>query len=145
MGMFDSFSDLSGNRKLPSGKTPADVAKVVQDEGKGTVTIRFRFRAYDVILSQTHYLKRKTGEPNELGAKILAKQLRNAGFTVKSGADMQAALEGLNGMPVEVDVVNRKNSDYQDFFILGVGVRERGAEDAQDNTGATDGADDLPF
>ena len=147
MGMFDGFKDLSGNRKLPTGETPADVVEVFNNEDTGTVSIKFRFRAFEgAELSQRHWLLKKDGNPNEVGAKILAKQLRNVGFVVKSGEDLQNALAGLKGKPVIVDVTNKKGSDYQDFYITGLGQHERGADSEEEAEEASEPDDsDLPF
>lgn len=147
MGMFDGLGDLSGAKKLPVGTGyKADVVGVFRDEDKGTVNISFQFRDFNTRLSERHFLRKKDGTANEVGASILAKQMRNAGYEVKNGPQLNAALAQLEGTPVLVDVGNKKNSDFQTFYISGKGVRDRGADVADAIVDDPDGGDDdLPF
>jgi hypothetical protein len=144
--MFDGLDDLSGNRKIPTGTHQADITGVFQDEEKGTVGIRFYFPSFELSLSERHYLRKKDGGQNKVGADILAKQMRNAKFEVRTGEQLKNALNNLQGLSVLVDVSNRKGTDYQHFYISGLGEKSRSImADSDEVVESVVVDDDLPF
>lgn len=146
MGMFDNVGNLtedaaSTNYKMPLGDHAALITEVTPDEEKGVVDFKINFNGTTVSPRGRFWLVGDDPVKVKKGHAMIAKQMKNVhGVLPRNGAELQRAIMALEGKSVVVEVTPRKgSSDYQNYWLKGPYVADRGASVANVDDG------DLPF
>lgn len=118
-GLDDMFGDFDDQGRIKTGKHKAIVTEVAVEEDAGRVKVEFEFPALKAKRTNYIYLKSQKGEAvTKKCVGFASLQLKNAGLgSIKNGAQLKKAFGELLGKGVIVDVTNKPDSKYQNFFI----------------------------
>jgi len=145
MSLFDNIGDIEagGDYKMPVGSHPALITNVFIDEEKETVAFKVNFNGTSVVGNGKFWLGGDDPDKVKKGLQRVAKQLKNLfGRPITNGKEMQKAIREMDGKYAMIEVApNKRNPDFQLYWIEGPYVPARGA----DATAAVTGSDDLPF